>query len=76
MEVFSAGWAKEVDPLTRHVLAPPPSPDQFDLDWPRALSVELIAVEPGSYFVTWLELSRRYTTNPSKTIISMKLLTS
>lgn len=60
MEIFSDGWSKEVEPLARHVLAPPPSPDHFDLDWPRSLSVELLAEESGSYYITWLELSRRY----------------
>lgn len=59
VEVFSEGWSREVDPLTRHVFASPAASDQFNLDWPRALSVELIAVEPGSYYVSWLELSRR-----------------
>ncbi|XP_045485141.1 uncharacterized protein LOC110995642 [Pieris rapae] len=62
VEIFSDGWIKEVDPLAKHVLAPPPSPDHFDLDWPRSLSVELMGVESGSYFVTWLELSRRQPT--------------
>lgn len=57
--MFSDGWSKEVDELARHVLAPAPSADRFDLDWPRALAVELFAIEPGSYFVSWLELSRR-----------------
>lgn len=59
MEIFSEGWSKEVDGLARHVLGPPPSPDRFDLDWPRSLSVELIAVESGAYYISWLELSRR-----------------
>ncbi|XP_034840103.1 uncharacterized protein [Maniola hyperantus] len=60
VEVFSEGWSKEVDLLARHVLAPPPSADRFDLDWPRSLSVELLAFEHGSYYITWLELSRRH----------------
>ncbi|XP_013139476.1 PREDICTED: uncharacterized protein LOC106104080 [Papilio polytes] len=60
VEIFSDGWSKEVEPLARHVLAPPPSPDHFDLDWPRSLSVELLAEESGSYYITWLELSRRH----------------
>ncbi|XP_011559939.3 uncharacterized protein LOC105390349 [Plutella xylostella] len=60
VSVFSDGWSKEVDELARHVLAPAPSADRFDLDWPRALAVELFAIEPGSYFVSWLELSRRH----------------
>ncbi|XP_072943885.1 uncharacterized protein [Epargyreus clarus] len=63
VEVFSEGWSKEVDQLARHVLAPAPSPDRFDLDWPRSLSVELIAVESGSYYITWLELSRRHSSD-------------
>lgn len=59
VEVFSDGWLKEVDALARHVMAPPPSPDRFDLDWPRSLAVELIPFDTGTYYITWLELSRR-----------------
>ncbi|XP_050664549.1 uncharacterized protein LOC126965122 [Leptidea sinapis] len=59
VEIFSDGWVKEVDPLAKHVLARPPSADRFDLDWPRSLTIELIAIESGSYYITWLELSRR-----------------
>ncbi|GBP31499.1 hypothetical protein EVAR_84609_1 [Eumeta japonica] len=60
VEVFSEGWWEETDPLARHVLAPTASSDQFTLDRPRALAVELHAVEGGSYQVSWLELSRRH----------------
>ncbi|XP_041977811.1 uncharacterized protein LOC121732087 [Aricia agestis] len=59
VEVFSAGWTREVDQLARHVLAPPPAPDRFDMDRPRALALELVAADTASYYVTWLELSRR-----------------
>ncbi|KOB64833.1 Low density lipoprotein receptor-related protein-like protein [Operophtera brumata] len=60
VEIFSDGWTKVLDPLARHVFAPAPSPDRFDLDWPRSLAIELIASESGSYYVSWLELSRRH----------------
>lgn len=59
VEIFSDGWTKVLDPLARHVFAPAPSPDHFDLDWPRSLAIELIASESASYYVSWLELSRR-----------------
>ncbi|XP_028030461.1 uncharacterized protein LOC114243244 [Bombyx mandarina] len=64
VEIFSEGWSKDVDELARHVLQPGPSPDRFDLEFPRSLAVELIAVEAGNYFVSWLELSKREASGP------------
>lgn len=59
VEVFSDGWSSEVDMLARHVLAPSPAPDRFNLDWPRSLAIELFAIGEGTYHISWLELSKR-----------------
>lgn len=60
IKVFSEGWGvQSSNKFDLPTLTSIPTIDQLGQEFSRAIAVELIGKETGTYSITWLELSRR-----------------